>query len=168
MALSPLSVGMGMSAIEPSRVDRFTVGVSREWYCEDRIVVYTVRHATPESLDVWGKVATQTGVNWPHNQLYLGLHDFSQTQVPLSPKAYSLALRMAQRTTHLHGYFGGVVQRGGVITIVESLLRINILPLTPRLQMRIFFTRAAGLSWLMTKAMDDHNKKPPEQISGGF
>lgn len=113
-----------------------------------RIVVYVVPNTRRETIQTWGEIATQTGVDWPPDQLYLGLHDFSSANIVLSPLAYQWANHMTRETAHLEGYFAGAVPKTPTAIFLENLLNNNLLPRVPSLNMRIFFSRNEGLQWL--------------------
>lgn len=132
-----------------NNTEDFAEGVQRIWFYERRIVVYRVPRATRAAMDVWLEVATETGVNWPIGQRYLGMHDFSATNPPLSPKVYAGALKMAYDTRHLDGYFCGVLQPTSIGAGLVRILDANIMPIVPRLKMHIFYDTDAALAWLV-------------------
>jgi hypothetical protein len=134
--------------LSAERIEVFPNGVTREWYDDGYIVVYNVPNPYATTMQTWADVAIQTGVDWPRHQQYLGLHDFSRTHITITPDVYANANRMARHTKHLWGYFCGVVPHTSMAIALEPILRLNILPIVPRLTMRIFFSRVDGLAWL--------------------
>lgn len=135
---------------ESSNIDYFRADVQRIWLYNRRVVVYRVPQSTPEAMRVWLEVATETGVHWPRDQRYYGLHDFSQTYISINPRVYAGAVQMAHRTRHLDGYFAGAVQRTSMAMGIKQILDINIMPVVPTLQMSLFFSYDEALAWLVS------------------
>jgi len=64
-------------------MEKVAAGISREWYFDRRVAVYTAQSLNPHSLIDWSKAVVESLASWPTNADYIAIHDLSGTGMSL-------------------------------------------------------------------------------------
>jgi len=145
-------------------MEKVAAGISREWYFDRRVAVYTAQSLNPHTLIDWSKAVVESLASWPTTSDYIAIHDLSGTGMSLQflmLTSYNimnpwLTLSSEQymrewmaKYPHLNIHLGVVVSGSlsGQITMrraQSSSIDQN------RVTSRMFITRDSALEWIAT------------------
>jgi hypothetical protein len=131
----------------PDSVEDVAPGLTIEWYSNHRIAAFILTTVTQSTIDAFIEAVHQVEQNWAEEQPRLFLYDFAHKEVSLTPY---LRQRIEDITTKVMAYEG---RTAFVIAkdIISHSMRLFVVTNFQRSQQNtdIFFTREAGLKWLM-------------------
>lgn len=61
-----------------NQFERLSPALTREWVADRKIVVFRLEDITRETIDKWAVEATNSLLEWPSDQPFLSLQDFSK------------------------------------------------------------------------------------------
>mgnify|MGYP001273057731 CR=1 FL=1 len=64
-------------------MEKVAAGISREWYFDRRVAVYTAQSLNPHTLIDWSKAVVEALASWPTTSDYIAIHDLSGTGMSL-------------------------------------------------------------------------------------
>ena len=150
------------------QVDTVCTGLTREWYCDKRIAVYSVTSMTTGLVDCWATAASDLIEKWPEKQPYLAIHDLSAKGIALSylvQVKYDV-LNIGISVAGLQSVEKVIARRPGFQAKVAIVFGTNYSgnlgqvfasrdqkrKSNPAVEYKVFFTREQGFSWLDVNA----------------
>lgn len=67
----------------PDSSEMLAKGLAREWFYNQKVVLYRLTIATPEIIEVWADAVQESLRTWPRPSPYLAIHDLSQPGISL-------------------------------------------------------------------------------------
>lgn len=129
------------------RVEVLENDLTHKWLCGGRIVAYIPATTTKATVDTWAATIEHDMANWPADQPYLALHDFSQIGLtPYNRQRGEEVLR--QVPDHIKGRHAFVISRG-ILGVGLKFFGMNRFKrLCPGLEPAFFFNVADAIAWL--------------------
>ena len=138
------------SSTSSSGVDeQVSPGLTREWLCDKRVVVYTLANVHRSTIDTWIDAFKADILNWPADQTYLVMHDFSTKKVDATPYGRHRAEELLWLRRELKGRAAIVLPHTIAAALIQVFVRIAQTKGTPRVQ-QVFTSRDAALKWLLS------------------
>ncbi|MEP7285381.1 MAG: hypothetical protein ABI947_06405 [Chloroflexota bacterium] len=136
-------------------VEQIYPGVTRIWLHKGQIVCYTVTSVTRAAADAWLNSAVELVAQWPADQPYLSIHDFSEATLTPFIRKRSVEANKAMPPT-LFGRSAVIMPRTFVNHIIRLFVTTDLSHANKRIQRDVFFRLEEATEWLL-KGMD---KKP--------
>jgi hypothetical protein len=133
--------------VEPS-IEEVAPGVTLEWLLDRRVAAFTFKTAVRESIDRARDKMKAVMENWPADHLYLGITDFSDPKLGLTPYVRERVKEPATWRPELRGYVALVMPRTFAAQLVQLALQAQR---NDSRQVRAFFDREAAIAWLKSK-----------------
>ncbi len=135
----------------PLSVEHYPHGVTREWYYENRIVVFSVPTVEREAIDSWYDILKKTMAEWPVGRKWLAMHDVShQAHMVMTPYLRAKANEIYNyRMDSLRGCIAVAAPRTFVAQLIQLFFAAQR---NKRYATHLFFTRQSGLEWLKRMA----------------
>ncbi len=130
-------------------VEQLSPGLTREWLCDRRIVVYTVTDVRRESVDAWVDTFKTDTMNWPANQPMLVIHDFTAPGAVASPYARARAQEIVEVCPEVKGRAALVLSPSVFNSLIHLFLNRQNAS-TPRVR-KTFMSREQALAWLLSE-----------------
>jgi len=142
---------MTSPSIELTELQTETIipGFTRSWMFDKRIVVFRGTGVERTIVDAWVNCVKETMLQWPPNQIYLAVHDFTMKELFLTPYARKRAEELIPLSTQTPGHAAILLTP----TVTAHLIRLFL-----RTQRRsgndnqIFFNKADAIKWLLSKS----------------
>ncbi len=136
-------------ATHSEQVEQLSQGVTREWLCDGQIVVYAVLDVRRESIDTWVDAFTTDLMNWPADQPFRVIHDFSAPGAVTTPYARARAQEIVDVRPEIKGR-AAVVLSASVFNSLIHLFLNRQSNSTPRVR-KTFMSREAAIAWLLSE-----------------
>lgn len=145
-------------------MEKVAAGISREWYFDRRVAVYTADSLNPHTLIDWSKAVAESVKAWPADTDYMAIHDLSQTGMSLQFLVLTgynilapwLSLNSEQhlrtwleKHPHLHIHLGVVVSDSLSGQITMRRAQSSMIDME-RVNSRLFINRDSALEWIST------------------
>ena len=111
----------------------------------DKILVFTVSDTSRQTIDAWITTTSTLVQNWPDDEPFFSLQDFSLRKTGPSPYSRAQAKKSTEAMKDKRGYIAVAMPK----TITSQLLRLVWRGTNQnKTQMRVFANYALALAWL--------------------
>lgn len=131
----------------PELTEEFPFGLTRQWYCDKRIVAFSLQSVARQTIDSWFEILKMTMNEWPVDRKWLALHDISgNDQMGFTPYMRARSQELYDyRSDVLQGFIAAVVPKTFVAQLVQLFFRMQR---KTHYQNQLFFIRQNALVWL--------------------
>jgi hypothetical protein len=136
------------SQLIESGLEQVSPDLTRSWLMNRRIVVFRATTPTRNAVDAWIACVKQTMVDWPKEQPYLAMHDFSGPKISMTPYARKRAEELAPLNTGSAGYAAIILAPTYVALAIRLFLRTQH---QQGNENQVFFSRQEALEWLLSR-----------------
>lgn len=143
---------------EISRKEVFGHDVCLEWLDNDQIVIFSATRPSRDTVDTWAEKVIEITDQYRYKVRYI--HDFSQSQVVLTPYAREKAKLVNDTHPDAKGYVAVILQRSILSQALRLFLNHDLLKRQPNITNRVFFNREDALDWLRQFPVEESDISP--------
>ncbi len=126
-------------------IERLAPGLTREWLCDRRIIVFNFKDVSRETVDACVRGIRETIEHWPLGQQYLCAYDLQFPQAALTAYLRERLKEVMEMYRDRGGSTAIIIQRTFMANLAQFFLNTQKQGIRVR---RIFFSREEGLDWL--------------------
>ncbi len=115
-------------------VERIVPGLTREWLCDGRVVVYRLADEQRATIDMWIDAFRVDLLNWPADRPILIIHDFSSRDTDATPYARQRAHELIWMRPELKGKAAIILPATVAALMIKAFVAIAQGKETPRAQ----------------------------------
>jgi hypothetical protein len=128
-------------------VEQLHPHVTRFWMDKGRIVCYTITSVSRAAIDVWADSSLALIMEWPADQPYLAIHDFSEAT--LTPYVRKRAEDIvSQIPKHFTGRSAVIMPRSFINQLIRLFVTVDLVNRNRVVDRQVFFRIEEASQWV--------------------